>query len=93
MIVRILGDNQYVLDSKYLDELNELDNCMVQHLEDDQTADFNRCLHELINIIKEKGTPLDPAEIRPSDLIVPSPDITPEEARELFSGEGIIPDT
>ncbi len=91
MIVRILGDNQYVLDSKYLDELNELDNCMVQHLDDNQAVEFNRCLHELIRIIKEKGTPLDPTEIRPSDLIVPSPDITPEEARELFSGEGIIP--
>ncbi|MGZ4909070.1 MAG: PspA-associated protein PspAA [Halobacteriota archaeon] len=91
MIVRILGDNQYVLDSKYLDELNELDNCMVQHLDDNQVAEFNRCLHELIRIIKEKGTPLDPTEIRPSDLIVPSPDLTREEARELFSGEGIIP--
>ncbi len=91
MIVRILGDNQYVLDSKYLDELNELDNCMVQHLDDDQVAEFNRCLHELIAIIREKGTPLDPTEIRPSDLIVPSPDITPEEARKLFTGEGIIP--
>ncbi len=91
MIVRILGDNQYVLDSKYLDELNELDNCMVQHLDDNKTDEFNQCLRDLIRIIKEKGTPLDPTEIRPSDVIVPSPDITPEEARELFSGEGIIP--
>ncbi len=91
MIVRILGDDQYVLDSKYLDELNELDNCMVQHLDDNKTDEFNQCLHDLIRIIKERGTPLDPTEIRPSDVIVPSPDITPEEARELFSGEGIIP--
>ncbi len=91
MIVRILGDDQYVLDSKYLDELNELDNCMVQHLDDNKTDEFNQCLHDLIRIIKEKGKPLDPTEIRPSDVIVPSPDITPEEARELFSGEGIIP--
>ncbi len=91
MIVRILGDDQYVLDSKYLDELNKLDNCMVQHLDDNKIDEFNQCLHDLIRIIKEKGTPLDPTEIRPSDVIVPSPDITPEEARELFSGEGIIP--
>jgi len=91
MIVRILGDNQYVLDSKYLDELNELDTCMVDHLSNEQIGEFNRCLHDMIRIIKEKGTPLDPAEIRPSDLIVPSPDITPEQARKLFTSEGILP--
>jgi hypothetical protein len=91
MIVRILGDNQYVLDSKYLDKLNELDNCMVDHLGSGEADEFNTCLHEMINIIRDKGTPLDPAEIRPSDLIVPSPDMTPEEARKLFTAEGIIP--
>ena len=91
MIVRILGDNQYVLDSKYLDKLNELDNCMVDHLTSEEVDEFNSCLREMIHIIREKGTPLDPAEIRPSDLIVPSPDITPKEARKLFSKEGIAP--
>jgi hypothetical protein len=92
MIVRILGDNQYVLDSKYLDKLNELDTCMVDHLGHEQVDDFDSCLHEMIYIIREKGTPLDPAEIRTSDLIVPSPDMTPDEARKLFTKEGIIPE-
>jgi hypothetical protein len=91
MIVRILGENQYVLDSKYLDKLNELDACMVDHLSHEQVNDFNSCLHDMIHIIREKGTPLDPAEIRTSDLIVPSPDITPDEARKLFTKEGVIP--
>lgn len=91
MIVRILGENQYVLDSKYLDRLNELDTCMVDHLSHEQVNDFNSCLHEMIHIIREEGTPLDPAEIRASDLIVPSPDITPDEARKLFTKEGVIP--
>jgi hypothetical protein len=92
MIVRILGDNQYVLDTKYLDKLNELDNCMVDHLSNEEVNEFSSCLHEMIHTIREKGTPLDPAEILPSDLIVPSPDITLEEARKLFTKEGIIPD-
>jgi hypothetical protein len=91
MIVRILGENQYVIDSKYLDDLNELDKCMVDHLNSDEIGEFDRCLHEMIKIIREKGIPLDPAEIRPSDLIVPSPDITPDEARKLFSEEGVSP--
>jgi hypothetical protein len=46
----------------------------------------------MIHIIRDKGTPLDPAEIRPSDLIVPSPDMTPEEARKLFTEEGVLPE-
>jgi len=46
----------------------------------------------MIYIIREKGTPLDPAEIRTSDLIVPSTDMTPDEARKLFTKEGIIPE-
>jgi hypothetical protein len=92
MIVRILGDNQYVLDSKHLDKLNELDNRMVHHLSNEEVDEFNSCLREMIHTVRENGTPLDPAEIRPSDLIVPSPDITPEEAHKLFTKDGIIPD-
>jgi PspA-Associated protein len=92
MIVRILGDNQYVLDSKYLDKLNELDNCMVDHLGTGKVDEFHSCLRDMIHIIRDKGTPLDPAEIRPSDLIVPSPDMTPEEAQKLFTEEGVIPE-
>ncbi|MGZ4893036.1 MAG: PspA-associated protein PspAA [Halobacteriota archaeon] len=92
MIVRVLGENQYVLDSKYLDKLNELDSCLVEHLSDEKVDEFNSCLKDMIHIIRDKGTPLDPAEIRPSDLIVPSPDITPKEARMLFTKAGIIPD-
>ena len=91
MIVRILGENQYVLDSNYLDKLNELDSCMVDHLGTGAIDEFHRCLRDMIHIIRDKGTPLDPAEIRPSDLIVPSADMTPEEARKLFTEEGIIP--
>jgi hypothetical protein len=92
MIVRILGDNQYVLDSKYLDKLNELDSSLVDHLSNEEVDEFNRCLKEMIHTIREKGTPLDPAEIRPSDLIVPSPDITLKEASRLFTKKGIILD-
>ena len=73
MIVRILGDNQYVLDSKYLDKLNELDNCMVDHLSNEEVDEFSSCLREMIQTIQEKGTPLDPAEIRPRPACRSSP--------------------
>jgi hypothetical protein len=65
---------------------------MVDHLGHEQVDDFNSCLHEMIQIIRKKGKPLDPAEIRASDLIVPAPDMTPDEARKLFTKEGITPE-
>ena len=52
MIVRILGDNQYVLDSKYLDKLNELDNHMVDHLNKEEVDEFNSCLNEMIHTVR-----------------------------------------
>ena len=33
-----------------------------------------------------------PEEIVGSDVIIPPSDLTLEEARELFSGDGLIPD-
>jgi hypothetical protein len=35
---------------------------------------------------------LDDSDLSPSDGIVPPEDLTLEEAREFFSGEGLIPD-
>lgn len=90
MIVRILGDSQYELESKYLDEINELDNCMVHHLNDDEVDEFKKCLSEMIRIVRDNGVPLDPTEIVASDVILPSPDITPKEAKKLFAQEGTI---
>ncbi|OYV08612.1 MAG: hypothetical protein CG443_178 [Methanosaeta sp. ASP1-1] len=33
---------------------------------------------------------IDPAEIFPSDIIVPPADMTLEEAKKVFSGDGLI---
>ena len=42
--------------------------------------------------MRDRGTPLDPADLHASDVIVPPDDLSLEEARELFSGDGLIPD-
>ncbi len=41
-------------------------------------------------MIQEKGEAMDPAEIVPSDIIVPPADMTLDEAKQVFSGEGLI---
>ncbi|MBA3283648.1 MAG: hypothetical protein H0U27_01130, partial [Nitrosopumilus sp.] len=44
-------------------------------------------------IVEEKGNAIESKEIVQSDVVIPGQDITLEEARKLFKGEGIIKDS
>lgn len=90
MIIRILGEGQFLLDDSLLNKVNAIDNQIVDHVSTGDKAGFARDLKKLISTVKDLGRPLDPAEILPSDVIIPSSDMTIEEARAVFSGEGLI---
>ena len=92
MIVRLMGEGQYRLDDDLLGRLNELDNSAVDAVQAEDEATFRERLEQLASTIRGEGERLDDAELAPSDLIVPPPDLTMDEARELFAGEGLIPD-
>jgi len=92
MIVRIMGEGQYKLSSSVLDELNIIDNRIVDCIAAENEKDFTKELVRLIEAVKEKGEPLDLDQIIESDIIVPPEDLTLEEAREVFSGTGLIED-
>jgi hypothetical protein len=92
MIVRILTEGQFSLPGAHLDELNDIDNRLVEVVEREDRAEFNRLLEELLDVVRKNGTPVPLDEIVESDLVLPEPDITLEEAAELFTGEGIVPD-
>ncbi|CAJ35545.1 PspA-associated protein PspAA [Methanocella arvoryzae] len=92
MIVRILNDNQYIVPSLYYDEINALDNALVQSIAGNDRDAFRICYDRMIELVKKNGVPMDPYTVKESDLILPPPDMTFEEARKLFVGEGLIPD-
>ncbi len=92
MIIRIMGEGQYRVDSCILDDLNKIDNRIVDHVSKGDLKKFKKDLDQMISTIKEKGEPLDPVEILPSDIIVPPEDLTLDEARRVFSGHGLIED-
>ena len=92
MIVRILTEGQYTFPGAHVDELNEIDNKLVAVVEDENREDFQRLLRMMLDLVREKGTPLPVDELVESDLVLPEPDITLEEAGELFTGEGLVPD-
>jgi hypothetical protein len=96
-IVRILGYGQYMVDDNVMHEINTVDNKIVKLLEngennDSVRAEFERHLKVLNIIVEEKGNAIESKEILQSDVVIPGQDITLEEARNLFKGEGIIKD-
>lgn len=92
MIIRILTEGQWRFPAAMLDDLNDIDNSIVDVLADDNEGEFRNLLDKMIAMVKENGTPLELDELEESDAIIPEPDITIEEAKELFVGAGIVPD-
>lgn len=91
MIVRIATEGQYRLESAYLDELNSVDNALVEAIATGDEERFQALLQKMLDLVRQHGQPVPADEFVESDIILPPPDTTFEEARELFAGEGLIP--
>ncbi|MBV8713290.1 MAG: hypothetical protein JOY56_15990, partial [Solirubrobacterales bacterium] len=52
---------------------------------------FNETFKELIEFVRGNGKMLPEDTLEPSDVIVPPPDVSFEEAQAEFTGEGLIP--
>jgi len=91
MIVRILTQGQYYFPGVYIDELNEIDNRLADAVETENLEEFQRLLKEMLDLVRDHGTPVPVDELVESDLVLPEPDITLKEAEELFTGEGLVP--
>ena len=93
-IVRIMGQGQFTVDSKTLKKLNDLDNSIVELVSQERSDDmeFRRKLAELSEMVVRNSKPLDPKAIIQSDIILPSTDLSIDEAKRLFKGEGVIPE-
>ena len=92
MIVRVMGEAQYRVDDSLAGRLNELDTEAEAALERGDEDGLRRLLEQLAQTVRDQGERLDDADLSASDAIVPPSDLSLEEARELFSGEGLIPD-
>jgi hypothetical protein len=92
MIVRLMGEGQYRLDDGTVDELNELDEQAVAAIESGDEQTLARMLGQMADRVRERGDKLPDDDLSTSELIIPPPDLSLDEARELFSGDGLIPD-
>jgi len=92
-VVRIMGHGQFTVDNKTLRELSRVDSSIVQLVSSDRPDDteFKKRLSQLTKIVEMTGKPLSPNEIIQSDIILPSVDLSIDEAKKLFKGEGVVP--
>ncbi|MEU6815231.1 hypothetical protein [Streptomyces sp. NPDC046860] len=91
MIVRIMGEGQVSVDDSHLAQLNKLDDELLAETESGDEAGFRRTLTALLDAVRGLGTPLPDDSLEPSELILPAPDATLEEVREMLDDDGLIP--
>jgi hypothetical protein len=92
MIVRVLGEGQWRVDDSLRDRLNELDDEVAKAVEAGDEEALHRSLAALADAVRSAGEQLPPEDLSVSDAIVPPEDLSLDEARELLSSDGFIPD-
>ena len=92
MIVRIATEDQYRLPDEVAERLNALDNEAVQAVEGGDEGRFQELFQQMLDLVRSEGHRLDEDDLEGSDVILPPPDLSFDEAKGEFSGEGLIPD-
>jgi len=91
MIVRILGEGQYLLEPEAVERINELDGALEVAVDNGDEAQFRSTLTALVDGVRSLGTPHDPESLDESDVILPAADASLEEVRAMLGDEGLIP--
>jgi hypothetical protein len=92
VIVRIMGEGQWRVPDELGERLNEMDDHAIAALGEDDEERLDGILEEMAQLVRAEGTQLPAEDLSPSDAIIPPTDLTLEETRQLFEGEGLIPD-
>ena len=92
MIVRIATENQFRLPDSDAQRLNDLDNEAVAAVEAGDEEKFHELFDSMLELVRSDGTLVEEDDLEGSDVILPPPDLSFEEAKAEFTGEGLIPD-
>jgi hypothetical protein len=92
VIVRIAGEGQFEVPDADAERLNELDNEAVAAADAGDEQRFSELWRQMLELVADDGRAIDDDELIESEVILPPRDITFEEARGEFTGEGLIPD-
>ena len=92
MIVRLMGEGQFEVDDEVAKGLNDLDEQAAQAVEQGDEGQLAELLKRMADAVRSNGARVPDDDLRGSEAIVPPDDLSLDEARQLFDGEGLIPD-
>ncbi|MCQ9385059.1 hypothetical protein NQ038_03755 [Brevibacterium sp. 50QC2O2] len=91
MIVRIMGEGQFDVAEVEQAALQNYDDRVEAAVDSGDEQAVTDTLHALRTFILEHAKPVPDDYLAPSDIVIPFPDATLEQIRELLTGEGFIP--
>ena len=91
MIVRIMGEGQLRVADTEIDGLNALDTQLQVALEAGDEALYLQALTALTDRVREVGRPVPDDELVPSDIVIPTAEVSLSDVRDLVGDEGLIP--
>lgn len=96
MIVRVLGQGQWVLEIDHLEALNAIDEDLEAAVEAGDEAAMQDALVRLFDGVRELGSEVPDDVLAESDLVLPDPGASLDEVRILLEESqeyfGLIPD-
>jgi hypothetical protein len=92
VIVRVMGDGQFSIDDEVAKGLNDLDQQAAEAVEKGDEGRLSQLLGRMAEAVRTNGSRLADEDLSASEAIIPPEDLSLNEARELFEGEGLIPD-
>ncbi len=91
MIIRIMGEGQFVVADAAVATLNEHDGKLEAALVTRDEAAFRAALDGLLAAVREHGTPLPDEELVGSEVILPAAEAGLDEVVALLASDGLIP--
>lgn len=85
MIIRILNEGQYQLNGNGLAHLGDLDQRLTQAIASNSDPEFQQAFSQMLDTVRTGGVRLSDCTLAESDLVLPAPDTTLQEAQQLFS--------
>jgi phage shock protein A len=87
-VLRIHGEGQFRLDRSLRESLDGYDHRLVAAVRANDDAAYHAALGELLTFVRDRGMRVPADEIRPSDIVLPSDDMSLAEVTDLLAKEG-----
>jgi len=90
VLIRILGEGQFVVPDSELDEINRLDAALEAALKSPE-PDIQPALDALLDKVRTVGVRPPDHEMEESQVILPFADASEDDIRDMLGDEGLVP--